>query len=547
MEAGETPAPPNPTDFAVAQHDAPRTFGCAPTALESHMKHIRGPWRWNLRRASRCVVIAACLGALASCAGGGETARDPLAEARDEKVVLSRRVAAVDRAATGAIAGEFDAGEVREALKALAWEGSAPVEVRVRAVQRLLEDEANLEDTRRMMRLMLPHEPHLGMVHVIGDVAVARGWTEVTPALVRRYARPARTIDDADRPERAALMALHPGQDPAEIAFAVFLDPGESEGIADRDWKAVTRADAWDLAARLDRDGSVLASLLESMRERNVRADDEGRAVLAELERCSRDLRTRPRVGRELVWMSSLMDPRNTANAAWWRESSQAVAHLSDAQREGLRLRHIEAVRWAAAHRPAWISLDREGLLEELDRRLTGRRWHGRAREPGETGPLQRERYEDARDHLSWGDALSVLVIDELLRGGGLAATLFAQVEQDRADRTTEYGGLFFAGGPGGEARFEMYPPRPAQRVGDQAFIASIDMIAASDLALAHYHFHAQHAANSRYAGPSREDLAYAARFGRTCLVITSIRADVLNIDVYTPDGIVVDLGEFVR
>ena len=511
------------------------------------MNQIWRIWRWNMRRPVRDTVIAVCLGVLASCAGGGGKFRDPLAEARDDRVAVSRRVAAVEHAAMGARTGEFDAGEVRETLKALAWEGSAPVEVRIRALERLLDDDQPIDDTRRMMRLMLPHEPHLGMVHVIGDVAVARGWSEFTPALVRRYARPARTIRDADRPERAALLALHPGRDVAEIALGVFLDPGENEAMADRDWKAVTRADAWDLASRLDPEGISLASLVETMRERPVEADDEGRAILAELERCRRDLWTQPRVGRELVWMSSLLDARSASNAAWWREASQAVAGLSETQREGLRLRHVEAVRWATANRPSWVSLDREGLREELDRRLTGRRWHGRAREPGETGPLLRERYEDSRDRLSWGDALSVLVIDELLQGGGLTRSLFAQVEQDRADRTTEYGGLLFAGGPGGDPRFELYPPRPAQRAGDHAFIASTDMIARGDLALAHYHFHVQMAANSQYAGPSREDLAYAARFGRTCLVMTSIRADVLNVDVYTPDGIVVDLGEIVR
>jgi hypothetical protein len=106
---------------------------------------------------------------------------------------------------------------------------------------------------------------------------------------------------------------------------------------------------------------------------------------------------------------------------------------------------------------------------------------------------------------------------------------------------------LLFAGDAPGRARAELYPPRPVQRAGDHSFIASTDMTAAADLAIAHYHLHVQASANSQYSGPSREDLAYAARFGRTCVVFTSIRSHTLNVDLYTPDGIVIDLGEILQ
>jgi hypothetical protein len=39
------------------------------------------------------------------------------------------------------------------------------------------------------------------------------------------------------------------------------------------------------------------------------------------------------------------------------------------------------------------------------------------------------------------------------------------------------------------------------------------------------------------------DDLAYAARQGRSCLVLTSVSSRAINVDYYQPDGVVIDLG----
>lgn len=490
------------------------------------------------------ITVSAASMLMASCASpSAQAPSDPLADARNARLPPERRAQAVVRAGDDARQGRAHPGEVRDSLKAIAWDTAAPLLVRREAVQALLASEPDLEDTRRVVRLMLPHEPDLGMVHFLGDIAVERAWQDATPALVRRYSRPARTIPDAMRPERAALEALNPGFSSSEIAYRVFLNPGAGDGAPGHDWPAATRADAWDLAARLDRDGHAFASMLDG----KVEADAQGQAILDILRAGKQDLGVIPRAGRELAWLQSLRDPRNADHARWWNQAAHAVASLSPAQRDGLRLRHIESIRWAAAHRPHFLRASREELLSEIEQSFAGRRRHPRSRDPGDTGPLRSERYEDARVSLSWPDALSILIIDEVIREEGVRATLFAQAAEDRADRTTEYGGLLFAGPEPGLSRADLYPPRPAQRAGDHAFIASPEMISAGDQALAHYHFHAQQIANSAYAGPSLEDLAYAARFGRTCLVFTSISAAVLNADLYTPDGVIIDLGELRR
>ncbi|MEL6796707.1 MAG: hypothetical protein AAFO89_07765, partial [Planctomycetota bacterium] len=42
---------------------------------------------------------------------------------------------------------------------------------------------------------------------------------------------------------------------------------------------------------------------------------------------------------------------------------------------------------------------------------------------------------------------------------------------------------------------------------------------------------------------PREGDLNYAALYGRTCVVLTSIDDGVMNVDVYFPSGAVIDLG----
>jgi hypothetical protein len=70
-------------------------------------------------------------------------------------------------------------------------------------------------------------------------------------------------------------------------------------------------------------------------------------------------------------------------------------------------------------------------------------------------------------------------------------------------------------------------------------------MVNASDLALIHYHLHAQKDRNDEFAGPSPGDLLYSSRSGRTCVVFTTIgKGGRMNADCYQPDGAVIDLGE---
>ncbi len=486
-------------------------------------------------------LVALCL--LGGCASDKQ-GHDPMAVVRDPGASEARRSAAIDQAWSRVAAGEAARDSARSDLKALIWSQSWPVGLRIKALGVLLDDSdpAGAADARGMARLMLPRESNLQMIAFLSDTAATRGWNEMTPALVRSLSRTAEGIPDEERAEYRAIARLNPDRTVPEVAFGVFLNPPEDVpafgGLTTVSPGERARADAWDVMARLDRDGSIRSRLLDDARA-------EAPEILADLRACAEDLRVMPQTGEELRWMASLRHTRNGASAQWWEEARAAIARVGTDRAPRLDLRHAEAIRWAAASRPEWLGATREELLSTLGDRLSGRDGHRRSAREGSGERPPAEGLQDWADRLTWADVLVLLVVDDALAGPEIARAVFAQAEMDRKDRTAEYGGLLTAQ----EAAFAtlLYPPRPATRRGDREFAASPDMMAQGDRALAHYHFHAQTPRNGAYAGPSTGDLDYAARTGRTCIVFTSVGEDLIGVDVYQPDRVVIDLGEIER
>lgn len=465
-----------------------------------------------------------------------------MAIAKDPEAHTSARLRAVERIWEEAEAGRMDRAAAREQLKSIIWTRQPGV-IRTRAIEVLLLDdrEEGLADTRNMLGLRLPTETDWSVIGLICETAAARGWTDLTPAIVRSYARPVFEPADDARPERRALERLHPGVSVEETVYRVFAArpaPGLSELALERAERA--RRDAWELLGRLDPDGAARRDLLAA-------DDGDGGAdpMIATLRRSARELRAVPVTGSELEWVLRLQEPDA---AAWWAEAAAAVGGLSEAQAQGLCVRHAEAVRWAARHRPAWVKAGREELLAELRSRLAGRRIYEREAEAGTATPARRERLRENEASLAWGDVLAILVIDEALRDNGVVSALFEQAETDRRDTSTEHGGVLVAAGLG-EAGFRAvaYPPRPTQRVDDTTFIAPEDMFRQAPTALAHYHFHVQSVRNRAYAGPGPGDAEYANKHGRSCVVLTSLDENRLNVDYYQRGGAVVDLGAIER
>lgn len=476
-------------------------------------------------------------------------------DALDKGVNTGARIRALEDSWAAAGTDPARLPSVRETTKQILWKGNAPPDLRDKALKLLLTDEsaAGQADTVNMLRLRLPTEGQWSVVVAICEATRARAsnpeWRNMTAALVRSYARKVPRPEDPDRPERAALLALHPEKDLNQIVFEVFIRPGQSGAPAKpEDSAEKSRAAAWELLGRIDPDGTARTALIAQEASTDP--------VLAELGRSARELGVVPVTSSELTWLHRLVDTKSPEAAAWWSQTAAAVAKLTPEQRAGLGMRHLEPVRWASLNKTDWLAAPRETLRSELATRLDGRRIHRKTEGLRQDQELSPETLKEWDAKLVWGDLLAMLVIDTALSEPTVIAAIREQSEADRADTTTEYGGVLWAAdaapssaikssksaGAGFVAR--SYPPRPAQRVNDRTFMASEEMFSDSPRSLAHYHFHVQKDANAEYAGPGAGDLEYAQSHGRTCLVFTSVRPGVLDADVYIRCGAVIDLGE---
>ena len=479
---------------------------------------------------------------LAGCGSGSTVVSDPLSDVRNERLGRTQRIKAIHEAWAMAESGTADRISVREDLKTVAWSGNWPLEMRLAALHDLASDtsEKGRADTATMFELMLPREPDASVTKFLSEHVAAAGRAEATPALVRSLSRPWPGTPDSARPEYAAISALNPGKSVQEVVYDVFLHPPQEGGAFGLLPAERVRADAWDLLARVDADGSARARLLGS-------DDPNPIAPVVDMRASEQELRCLPLSGDELRWLSSLHDQRDPVKRAWWDQTASAVAKVDAKLAPRLQLRHLEPIRWTSVHHPGWLTASRQELLSELAQRLERRETHRRRIRENQNWRPSPEKLSDWASKLSWADVLAILVIDDAIHERALVNALFAQAGMDYEDRSAEYGGVIraYSGGTGAEA--VLYAPRPGSRRGDHEFVASSDMINQSDDALAHYHFHVQEPRNSEYAGPSANDLAYAARYGRSCLVLTSVASGVMDVDFYQPDGAVIDLGEIRR
>ncbi len=481
---------------------------------------------------------------------------DSIADVRNPRFNWQLRGEALDRLWEEGAADADLRRHSREMLKQMAWDAAGtPTELRLKIMEKLFSDtdEANLADTRKMARLMIPKEQSRTMMVYLCSVAGARRFTDFTGPLVRSFARPQPLVPDKDRAERGALAALYPDRPVEQTVYDVFIHPPAMDDIPGLNVTERMRSEAWDLMARLDPSGSFR---LRAIGETNVPAED---VELSAIQRSAREARAIPIAGAEIPWLVSLLSADKPENAAWWSAATAVVAQLSAEQQRGLCLRHLEPLRWASTNNPRWLAASREALLAELGERLKDRHTHRRAADSTSNRKPVRQDLETWKGRLAYGDVLAILVIDDSVRSARAVSGLFQQRELDFQDKQTEYGGIVdMAGAAGtlektwsgqekasdGAWRMRLFPPRSAQRYSDEQFVASVDMMNAADRALAIYHFHTMRYRNDDFAGPSDGDIEFAGTCGRSCIVLTSVRESTLNVDYYQPGGAVIDLGE---
>ncbi len=479
-------------------------------------------------RVLSCLLLVT--GLLLGCASGPKDAAAPGAALSEEDATKREQRLAIKAVAEQIQSGEMDNEVGRETLKRYAWRRAAPNDIRIAAIDALIENDP--QDTARMLALMLPTETDWEVIGSICELAADGGWQNMAPALVRSWSRPVLEPADPDRPERAALIALFPDQSVETTVYDVFASPPDDRFFGER-----ARMDAWALLQRIDEDGSQTKALLA---ENPSQTPTD--ALHGALLDGAQELQITPRTTDQLMWLQSLRQPERRG---YWDEVTEVVASLNTSQLEGFEIRHLEPIRWAAANEPSWLASSREDLLDRLETELDGRKRSQRTDGYVDFTGDSQETLNTWRDRLCWGDVLVLLIGARVVEDDELAVDFFEQAIRDQSDRSTEYGGVIDS--QGDEFVAVLYPPRPAQRLGDQRFVASAELIEASHTALFHYHFHAQRNRNAAFAGPGRGDLEYAEQLGRSCLVLTLVSANELNVDCYLPTGARIDLGGVSR
>ncbi|MCB9846508.1 MAG: hypothetical protein H6811_11050 [Phycisphaeraceae bacterium] len=489
------------------------------------MMRMVGAWTWGIWG----VLL------LAGCASSPGQVGDPWDRLDKPGVNAERRALAVAAAWREVVSGAAPAESGMDRVENLYWDPTTPVQVRLAIIEALSSDPdvERREAGLAIFRMSLPFEIDARVIAYTSAIAAEQRREDFTTALVRSLSRPSPHVMDADRQEAKALRTIHADRSLSSIAEDVVLKPLIEAGNSDPDLEDRIRADAWELLSRLDPDGSRRMALLD---------EAGGIPLFAAAAAAQRSLGVLASTREELAWIKRAQAPEN---AGWLDEVRLAIAASSVRDHGPLAMRNLEPIRLAAKMHAEWLTDGRDELIRQIRDRLATRQTVVRTTDPPIGLSGRSERLADIEPRLSFADALTILVIDETLADAGLTSSLLEAARVDRADRSTEHGGMMRWDAERPLA--DTYLPRPSERVGDDRFVASPELIEESSTALAHFHFHAREASLRSYAGPSRADLDYASHFSRTCVVFTSVSSRLLDADVYLPGDLRLDLGLIPR
>lgn len=464
---------------------------------------------------------------LACCAGCSTplAVDDPVKELNTPEQTPRRYMGAIE-----SLKGHDLTEEERQVLRGMMYRPGYTPEVREAALNLLEQrDKAGLFET---IGLRLPRLDALQWRRRLCEIIAERGWTDLSQALVRAWAipMPGWVDSETDRPEYLALARLY-GRD--RVIDQVFQMLVESNTVALQGFRRA----AWTLLHRLGQ-RERLTQLLQSVDESSQDA------MLIDLKAGATELGIVPANYEEILWVRTLRQP---AWATFWTEAASVIRALPPASRATIELRDLPILVAASKHEPELLTASRDDLYQRVDGVLRGRKRHMGGNRPGayEGYIGTNDQYlNDHRDKLTWGDLAAMLLAMRALSVPEVVNHLFDYAERDRADKSTEYGGLIRLDE---KHRFEVIEFIPRVRYHDNRFESSPAMIEAGYGAVFHFHFHVQRHDNAQYAGPGLGDLDYAQNVRANCLVFTSVDRRTMNVDFYRHDRVVVDLGEIKR
>lgn len=458
-----------------------------------------------MRRVRACVgwwTLGAGLSLVTAC-GVGCT---PMSVERAVVVAHKRDRTVSERSAAVRRLGQ----EQTDLLHRLVWSEAQPAGVRVAAWHRLVEVDPDMW-SKAERHLVGVRSPTLVEAVCQTLAGVQNEQTRMTPALLQRLARRSRgglAVADDDRPEWVGLGWDTQGQ----------RRGGLREWVLREDADRRTRESAWVVLCRWDTPERQRAWLT------GLPVDAAGHdAWLERLVWSGEHLDRLPQSFEELRWLT-----------AWWPPALPPGVDKLDPQ--GLAVRHLSVYRslpdefW-----PGWSGMTTEHASRGGD---------------GLSAGLDRPADLDA---VVWHDVVLVSEIARVLGDTPTVRLLFEQADADVADTTSEYGGVLRLTAKPDGAFAEAF--EPLIRGSDRRYVPPpelFDQLLTMN-GLAYYHFHAQDYDRRAFAGPGLGDLRVAARLGVTCVVLTFLDRDTLNVDVVLPGNTteavptVIDLGSLKR
>ena len=267
-----------------------------------------------------------------------------------------------------------------------------------------------------------------------------------------------------------------------------------------------------------------------------------GDSLTADLRAAADELSIVPDNFETVTWLRVI---RGEAYQSFWRESVATVNRLSDAQRDGLQLRHLPVLNYLAKFDPGVLSRSSQQLTADLLARLATQTHYLKG--PTYDGPMENhpQVIQQWLDRPVWADLATIHLMMQLMNQPHLRAAWFEQADRDVQERLTELGGLVRVA-DNGAAIATVYAPM--MRKHNWAYYPPAKLVTDAYTALAHYHFHAQEHDNAYYSGPGLGDLERTAATQQfNGLVLTFTDKDHMNVDYYQFGDVVVDLGTIAR
>ncbi|MBT4584661.1 MAG: hypothetical protein HOC93_06225 [Phycisphaerae bacterium] len=462
----------------------------------------------NLKIVSLCFLLIGC---------GGPSITNPSATLRE-----TGRPKAIHLQAMGMLDEQvgLDNSQYRETLHRMLWVSGYTNDARHAALNRLWN--VDRDGVIKTVRQRLPRMDNWTWIEQLCEWIAEEEVLELDAALISSWSQPTMRYEEADRPERQALVLMYGEGELATLVFQSLLATNKS-------WQQGYRTRCWELLLRIGAQDKLLTLLSGS----SIPEDD---MFLLDLQRATLELGIMPQNKEEILWARELCKPEYSD---FWNEAVEALSLLDDDRRVSLEMRDIPIAVTVSRHWPELATKSTSSLVRFLETELKNRKHYFEYEGGGNTSTLN-ELLPSHKNKLSWGDAVAIRVALEAMEVPEVRTHFFDYANRDHLDTSTEFGGVVELDKQG---RFVIQEFEPIIRNHDRRFDAPQKMFDAAYTSLFHFHFHAQKYKNGNHAGPGMGDKKYADNTRANCLVLTYVNSNTMNVDYYRHGHVVVDLG----